>query len=45
MNNSFKQSLSGLWKEVLNVNRPLTFQGIIGHHDIKQISLADYQSA
>jgi Holliday junction DNA helicase RuvB len=37
MNNSFKQSLTGLWKEVLNVNRPLTFQGIIGHHDIKQI--------
>jgi len=37
MNNSFRQGLTALWKEVLNVNRPLTFQGIIGHHDIKQI--------
>lgn len=37
MNNSFKQSLTGLWKEVLHVNRPLTFHGIIGHDDIKQI--------
>jgi|SRR5688572_866237 Holliday junction DNA helicase RuvB len=37
MNNLFKQSLTGLWKEVLHVNRPLTFQGIVGHDDIKLI--------
>jgi holliday junction DNA helicase RuvB len=37
MNNSFKQNLTGLWKEVLHVNRPLTFQEIVGHDDIKQI--------
>ena len=37
MNNSFKQSLTGLWKQVLHVNRPLTFQEILGHDDIKQI--------
>jgi len=37
MNNSFKQSLTGLWKEVLHVNRPFTFQGIVGHDDIKLI--------
>ena len=37
MNNSFKQSLTGLWKEVLHVNSPSSFQGIVGHEDIKQI--------
>src|SRR5688500_7664865 len=37
MNNSFKQSLTELCKEVLHVNRPLTFQEIVGHDDIKQI--------
>ena len=37
MNNSFRQSLTGLWKEVLHVNRRLTFREIVGHDDIKQI--------
>jgi len=37
MNNSFRQSLTGLWKEVLHVNGPVTFQEIVGHDDIKQI--------
>ena len=37
MNNSFKQSLTGLWKKVLHVNRPLALQGIVGHDDIKLI--------
>ena len=37
MDNLFKQSLTGLWKEVLHVNRPPTFQEIVGHDDIKQI--------
>jgi holliday junction DNA helicase RuvB len=37
MNNFLKQSLSGLWKEVLHVNRPHRFDEIVGHDDIKQI--------
>ena len=37
MSNSFKQSLTGLWKEVLHVNRRSSFKEIVGHDDIKQI--------
>ena len=37
MNNFLKQSLAGLWKEVLHVNRPNRFEEILGHDDIKQI--------
>jgi len=37
MNNFLKQSLTGLWKEVLHVNRPCRFEEILGHDDIKQI--------
>jgi MoxR-like ATPase len=37
MNNFLKQSLTGLWKEVLHVNKPLRFEEIVGHIDIKQI--------
>jgi len=37
MNNFLKQSLTGLWKEVLHVNRPRRFEEILGHDDIKQI--------
>jgi len=37
MNTFLKQSLSGLWKDVLNVNRPLIFEEIVGHQDIKEI--------
>lgn len=37
MNDSFKQSLTGFWKEMLHVNRALTFPDIIGHDNIKQI--------
>ena len=37
MNTFLKQSLSGLWKDVLTVNRPLIFEEIVGHQDIKQI--------
>jgi Holliday junction resolvasome RuvABC ATP-dependent DNA helicase subunit len=37
MNNFLKQSLTGLWKEVLHVNKPLRFEEIVGHTDIKQI--------
>jgi len=29
--------LTGLWKEVLHVNRPRRFEEIVGHDDIKQI--------
>jgi len=37
MNNSFKQNLTGLWKEVLHVNRRCSFEEIVGHNNIKQI--------
>jgi len=37
MNNFFKQSLIGLWKEVLHVNRECSFEEVVGHDDIKQI--------
>ena len=37
MKNVLKQNLTGLWKEVLRVNRPLRFEEIVGHTDIKQI--------
>src|SRR5881628_3793373 len=37
MNNFLRQSLTGLWKEVLRVNKPLRFEEIVGHNDIKQI--------
>jgi Holliday junction DNA helicase RuvB len=37
MNNFLKQGLTGLWKEVLHVNRPHRFDEIVGHDDIKQI--------
>ena len=37
MKNFLKQSLTGLWKEVLDVNRSCRFGEIIGHDDIKQI--------
>src|SRR5580765_4933616 len=37
MNTFLKQSLSGLWKDVLNVNRPFIFEEIVGHQDIKEI--------
>ena len=37
MNNVLKQSLTGLWKEVLRVNKPLRFEKIVGHTDIKKI--------
>ena len=37
MNTSFKQSLTGLWKEVLHVNRRCSFEEIVGHNNIKQI--------
>jgi len=36
MNNFLKQSLSGLWKEVLRVN-PLRFEEIVSQNDIKLI--------
>jgi len=37
MNNFLRQSFTGLWKEVLRVNRPARFEEIVGHNDIKQI--------
>lgn len=37
MNDFLKDSLIGLWKEVLHVNRPHRFEEIVGHNDIKQI--------
>jgi len=37
MNSSLKQSLTGLWKDILHVNRACSFEEIIGHNDIKQI--------
>jgi Holliday junction DNA helicase RuvB len=37
MNNFLKQSLTELWKEVLRVNKPLRFEEIVGHNDIKEI--------
>jgi holliday junction DNA helicase RuvB len=37
MNNFFKQSLTGLCKEVLRLNTVCSFEEIVGHDDIKQI--------
>ncbi len=37
MNNFLKQNLTGLWKEVLHFNKPLRFEEIVAHNDIKQI--------
>jgi holliday junction DNA helicase RuvB len=37
MNNFLKQSLTGLWKDVLRVNKPLRFEEIVGHNDTKLI--------
>ena len=37
MNNFLKERLTGLWKEVLHVNRERRFEEIVGHDDIKQI--------
>ena len=37
MKNFLKQSLTGLWKDALHVNRPSRFEEIVGHDDIKQI--------
>ena len=37
MNNFLKQSLTGLWKEVLGVNKHIRFEEIVGHNDIKLI--------
>jgi len=37
MNNFLKQNLTGLWREVLHVNRACRFEEIVGHDDIKQI--------
>jgi holliday junction DNA helicase RuvB len=37
MNNFLKQSLTGLWKEVLRVNKPVRFEEIEGQNDIKLI--------
>jgi len=37
MNNFLKQSFTGLWKEILHVNKLRGFEEIVGHEDIKQI--------
>jgi len=37
MNNFLRQSFTGLWKEVLRVNRPARFEEIVGQNDIKLI--------
>jgi Holliday junction DNA helicase RuvB len=37
MNNSFRQRLTALWKEISHVNCSSSFQGIVGHDDIKLI--------
>jgi Cdc6-like AAA superfamily ATPase len=37
MNNFLKQSLTGLWKEVLHINRAYRFEEIVGHDDVKHI--------
>jgi Holliday junction DNA helicase RuvB len=37
MNNFLKEGLTGLWREVLHVNRPCRFEEIVGHNDIKRI--------
>jgi len=37
MNNFLKQGLTGLWKDVLHVNRTCSFEEIVGHDDIKRI--------
>jgi Holliday junction DNA helicase RuvB len=34
---NLKQTLIGLWKDILHVNRACSFEEIIGHDDIKQI--------
>lgn len=44
MNNFLKQSLTGLWKEVLRVNKPLRFEKIVGHTDIKKIFVKTIRS-
>lgn len=36
MNNFLKLSFTGLWKDILHVNRACSFEEIIGHNDIKQ---------
>ena len=37
VNNLIKQSLTELWTEALHLNRPRSFEEIIGHDDFKQI--------
>jgi MoxR-like ATPase len=37
MNNFLKQSLTGLWKDILQVSRACSFEEIVGHDDIKEI--------
>ena len=37
MNNFLRQSFTGLWEEVLRVNRPARFEEIVGHNGIKKI--------
>jgi holliday junction DNA helicase RuvB len=37
MNNFLKQSFTGLWKDILHVNRTCNFEEIVGHDDIKRI--------
>jgi holliday junction DNA helicase RuvB len=37
MKNYLKQSFTGLWKDILHVNRACRFEEIVGHEDIKQI--------
>ena len=37
MNNFIRQSLTGLWRDVLRVNKSLRFEEIVGHNDIKEI--------
>jgi Holliday junction DNA helicase RuvB len=39
MNSYLKQSLTGLWKEILHVTKARGFEEIVGHNDIKQIFL------
>jgi Holliday junction DNA helicase RuvB len=34
---NLKQSLIGLWKDILHVNRACSFEEIVGHDDIKKI--------
>jgi len=37
MDNFLKQNLTGLWREVVRVNRASRFEEIVGHDDIKHI--------